>query len=180
MDHFLKEHFDRYRSFGGLPPELYFRKLGVKLFDNMALLDEWRNQAKGLRYTDPKSGVVLRGAIDELLVGKDGKLIILDFKTRGFALKPDTHEHYQRQMDFYDYLLEKNGWKTAHKAYLLFYIPAGIHKNGRTDFETHLVPIKTNMKRAQALFKKAIKVLKGRQPNANKMCEFCRWRRRSN
>jgi hypothetical protein len=47
MDRILKNHFDSFRDKGLLPPEL--QKLeGVKLFDDVKLLEVWRNNLKGI------------------------------------------------------------------------------------------------------------------------------------
>lgn len=73
---------------------------GVRLFDNIELLKTWRNNLKGIQYKD-KNGNLIRGAVDNLLE-KGSKLIVLDYKTRGFPLKEDTAEHYQDQLDLYN------------------------------------------------------------------------------
>ena len=46
-------------------------------------------------------GIILRGAVDEIL-DKNGTLIVLDFKTRGFPTKEDTAEFYRDQIDIYN------------------------------------------------------------------------------
>ncbi len=106
MDKILKVHFDRFMEKGELPPELKENNevKDCKLFDDKELLDVWRSNFKGISYFDSKSGVLLRGAVDNILV-KGKKLIVLDYKTRGYPLKEDTHEHYQTQMDIYNFLL---------------------------------------------------------------------------
>ncbi|MBD3259506.1 hypothetical protein GF371_02635, partial [Candidatus Woesearchaeota archaeon] len=127
MDGILKVHFDKFMEKGKLPPEL--KELnGVKLFDDKDLLKVWRSNFKGIQWTDRK-GNLFRGAVDNILV-KGKKLIVLDYKTRGYPLKPDTHEHYRDQMDIYNYLLRKNGYKTEEYSYLLFYHPKLVHANG--------------------------------------------------
>ena len=110
MDSILKKYFDTFRCKDCLPPELE-GKLEGKLFGDIGKLDVWRNCFKGLEYFDGKSGIGLRGALDDLFVTGDGFHVPLDFKTRGYPLKEDTHEHYQDQMNIYSFLLEENGMK---------------------------------------------------------------------
>ncbi|MBI2106787.1 hypothetical protein HYT57_02275, partial [Candidatus Woesearchaeota archaeon] len=86
MDKILKEHFDRFMKKNELPPEIKEKCAGYGLFNEKPLLDLWRNNRKGIEFTDLKSGILLHGAIDNLLV-KDGKLVVLDYKTRGYPLK---------------------------------------------------------------------------------------------
>ena len=61
---------------------------------------------------------------------KNEKLIVLDYKTRGFPLKEDTAAHYQLQLDVYNFLLRKNDHDTEDYAYLLFYVPREVTATG--------------------------------------------------
>jgi len=108
MDKVLKEYFDRFMEKGELPPALSKLK-GVKLFDDVELLKVWRTNLRGIQWTD-KKGNLLRGAVDNILV-KGKKLIVLDYKTRGYPLKEDTAAHYQNQMNLYNFLLQKTAIK---------------------------------------------------------------------
>src|SRR3989344_3370725 len=98
MDRILKRHFDKFMEKGELPPEIreYGLGNGYSLFADKAQLEIWRNNKEGIKYKDKTSGILLRGAVDNLLE-KGNKLIVLDYKTRGYPLKEDTHEHYQAQ-----------------------------------------------------------------------------------
>lgn len=170
MDKVLKEYFDRFMERDELPPALASLK-GVKLFDDVELLKVWRNNRKGIEWTD-KKGNVLRGAVDNILV-KGKKLIVLDYKTRGYPLKEDTAAHYQDQMNIYSFLLQKNGYLTEDYAYLLFYYPNKVHDNGDVDFHAELVKMDVSVKKAEKLFKDALKLLEGKEPKAPKECEWC-------
>jgi len=66
MDRKLKVYFDKYRKMGKLPPELNGKVVG-KLYDDMAKMDLWRNNRKGLSWTD-EDGNTLAGAIDDCLI----------------------------------------------------------------------------------------------------------------
>lgn len=174
MDRILKSHFDMYREINGIPPEI--KDTGAKLFDNKNLLDEWRNNRKGIRWADPKSGIILMGAVDELLV-KDDKLIVLDFKTRGYPVKEDTKESYENQLNIYSFLLEKNGHPTEDFAYLLFFHPNKVSEDGSVLFHRDLIKVKTDTKEAEKLFRKAVNCINGSKPEKNDSCEFCNWKK---
>jgi len=156
---------------GKLPPEI--GDLKVKLFDDVKKLETWRNNKKGIVYEDSK-GNILRGAIDNLLV-KDNKMIVLDYKTRGFPLKEDTHEHYINQINVYNYLLRKNGYETEDYSYLLFYYPKEVNEKGDVVFDTKLLKIKTDISKAEKLFKNALKCLEGDIPNCSAECDYCKY-----
>jgi hypothetical protein len=172
MDKILKIHFDSFMRKGELPPELKELK-DVKLFDDEELLKVWRSNFKGIPWED-KEGNLFRGAIDNILK-KGNKLIVLDYKTRGYPLKEDTHEHYQNQMDIYNLLLRKNNYKTEDYAYLLFYHPDKVNENGDVVFNTDLIKMKISIENAENIFKNALEVLKGKIPKASEECEYCRW-----
>lgn len=172
MDKILKEHFDRFMRKGELPPELSELN-GYKLFDDEELLKVWRSNFKGIQWMD-KKGNLIHGAIDNLLQKKN-KLIVLDYKTRGFPLKEDTHEHYQDQMDIYNFLLRKNGYETEDYTYLLFYHPHQVEPNGHVCFNTDLIKIKVDIKNAENIFKKAVEVLEADMPKPSEECGFCKW-----
>lgn len=170
MDKILKEHFDRFMKKNELPPEIKEKCAAYGLFNEKPLLDLWRNNRKGIEFTDLKSGILLHGAIDNLLV-KDGKLVVLDYKTRGYPLKENTHEYYQTQMDLYNFLLNKNGYKTEDFTYLLFYFPKEVKETGEVIFDNELKKIKTSSLNGEKIFMKAINLLQGKEPKDK--CEWC-------
>ena len=172
MDKILKVHFDHFMKKGELPPELSELK-GYKLFDDEELLKIWRSNFKGIQWTD-KKGNLFRGAVDNILI-KGKKLVVLDYKTRGYPLKEDTHTHYQDQMDIYNFLLRKNGYETEEYTYLIFYHPHKVEENGHVCFNTDIIKIKADVKNAEKIFKKALKVLENDIPTPSEECGFCKW-----
>lgn len=123
--------------------------------------------------------MVVSGAIDELLVAPDGKYIPLDFKTRGYAVKEGTHEHYRHQLDFYALLFERNGLPPAKNGYLLFFWPQK-YDDGKMNFQTELVKMDISSDRAGQILKKVRKIIDGPKPPAHSDCEYCRYREAGN
>ena len=175
MDRILKIHFDSFRDKGLLPPELKDLNGEVKLFNDIELLKAWRNNLKGIQWAD-KQGNIFRGAVDNLLQ-KGKKLIVLDYKTRGYPLKDDTAEHYKDQLDIYNYHLRKNNYETEDYAYLLCYHSSNINENGDVVFNTDLVKMNIEIKNAENIFNKALNVLKNKMPKPSEECGFCRWKK---
>src|SRR3989344_7886168 len=174
MDGILKIHFDKFMRKGLLPPELVNNgdTKGMLLFDDEELLKAWRSNFKGIQWSD-KEGNILKGAVDNILK-KGKKLIVLDYKTRGYALKEDTHEHYQNQMDIYTFLLRKNKHETEDYAFLLFYHPKEVKETGEVIFNTDLKKMKVNIKNAEKIWNTAIKMLNEDCPK--KSCDWCEGR----
>ncbi len=172
MDRILKAHFDSYME-DALPPELVKHKVDAKLFNDRILLDKWRDAKRGISYTDEK-GNTLKGAVDNILT-KDNKLIVLDYKTRGYELREDTHEYYRDQLNFYNFLLRKNGYETQDYFYLIFYHPDKVVDNIFL-FHTDLLKLEVNVESAQALWKKALATLDGGMPQSSDSCAYCKYR----
>ena len=169
MDRILKIHFDKFRDKGELPPEIKEDCKNLKLFDDKEKLKIWQSNLKGIRYEDNK-GNVLHGAVDNILVnGK--KLIVLDYKTRGFPLKEDTHKGYQNQLDIYNFLLRKNGYETEDYGFLLFYMPNKVNDNGEVVFDTSLVKVRVNVKNGENVFIKGLELVNGECPKEK--CVWC-------
>jgi len=172
MDRILKIHFNKFRERGLLPPELEkseCKNEGCALFSDKELLTIWQNNRRGISFTN-ENGNILSGAIDNILQ-KGKKLIVLDYKTRGYGLKEDTHEHYQLQMDVYNFLLRKNGYETEDYGFLLFYVPKEVTETGEVIFDTTLKKVPVNIKNAENVWKKAIELLNSECPE--KGCEWC-------
>lgn len=179
IDRILKKHFDNFRDKGKLPPELCkdAECEDVKLFgenqEEKELLEVWRNNRKGIQFKD-EEGNILKGAVDNILV-RGKKLIVLDYKTRGYALKEDTHEHYIDQLDIYNFLLKANGFETEDYGFLLFYFPEKVLETGEIIFETKLIKMNANPENAKKIFEQAIELLKGKCPprHQGEPCEWC-------
>jgi hypothetical protein len=181
MDKILKIHSDKFRDKGELPPEICENGncKNMKLFEDKEKLKVWQSNFKGVSWTD-KKGNELHGAVDNILV-KGKKLIVLDYKTRGYALKEDTAEHYRQQQNIYNFLLRKNGYETENYFFLLFYIPKEVTPTGEVIFDTSLVKMDVDVKSAEKIWKKALKLLSGDCPKPSKnekgkVCEWCEGR----
>ena len=141
----------------------------MKLFDDKEKLKIWQSNFKGVSWKD-KKGNELHGAVDNILV-KGKKLIVLDYKTRGYALKEDTAEHYRLQQNIYNFLLRKNGYETEDYFFLLFYVPREVMATGEVIFDTELVKMKVNISMAEKAWKKALDLLNSECPKET--CEWC-------
>lgn len=174
MDRILKIHFEKFRDKKQLPPELCSNDEcnGMKLFDDKEKLKIWQSNFKGISWKD-NNGNELHGAVDNILT-KGKKLIVLDYKTRGYAVKDDTAEHYRLQQNIYNFLLRKNGYETEDYFFLLFYVPKEVTETGEVIFDTELIKMKVDVKMAEKTWKQALKLLEEDCPT--KCCEWCEGR----
>lgn len=172
MDRVIKLYFDQYR--GSLPPELEGKVEG-SLVSDISLLNRWRYWRTGLSYHDTSLGATLSGALDDCLT--NGTLYIaLDYKTKGSAPKAgDSEKYYQTQLDTYTFLLEANGYPAADHAYVVYYHPKTVLRDGVVHFHVEPVKVATNANRARTLFEDAVKFLRGPVPAHHSTCDWCTW-----
>ena len=171
MDRILKNHFDKFRDKGEMPPELCENQTcqGIKLFEDKELLETWRKSTSyGLKW-EREDGNILGGGIDNMMI-KDGKLIILDYKTSGVSENEEKVHYSQNQLDTYTLVLQKNGHETEDYAFLLFYSPKNVTTTGEVIFDTELIKVLVIPENAENLFNEAIKLLNGECPK-----ETCNW-----
>lgn len=177
MDRVIKEYFDGFRAKKTPAPELSGADFeGIRLFQDQARLDLWRNWKTGLEYRD-EDGSILSGALDDLLV-KDGRYIPFDYKTKGsVTTREDAVRYYQNQLDCYTLLLHENKMPAAGFAFLLYYSPKSVGGAGNVHFELQAIQIATDPERARATFRKAASFLKSPSPSGpvNGRCEYCSW-----
>jgi len=169
FDVILKKYFDLYRQTGELPPMIEGKVEG-KLENPF--------QEKYFYNHDEKYG--LTGRLDDCLVRDDGKYTPVDHKTASSdPREKDILEAYQHQLNFYTFLLEKNGKSTSGFGHLIYYFPEHseeMHKGA--PIYVHVQTLKTNPEQAEKEFLKAIGVLEGDMPESAYDCQFCLWHER--
>lgn len=176
VDTLLKEEFDEYRQKNEIHPLILTAGISAKLFPNQNLLNQWRSNFSGIRYYDKELDATIFGAVDDILEFQDGKLAPLDYKSTGSKVA-NVYDRFQRQMDIYTYLLEKNGFKTPRKGYLAFYVVD--KENGfldRLPFRKEIKVLDTKPDDVYDLFKEAVGVLrKNTPPTHSSDCKFGEW-----
>jgi hypothetical protein len=132
VDGLLKKEFDTFRAKG--EPHPYMREAGLNAVPHPhPELATWRSNFKGIRFEDKKLGLVLFGAIDDLWRDLDtDELLVVDYKATSKAaevtLDADWQDGYKRQMEFYQWLLRRQGLKVSHRGWF-------VYCNGRRDLE---------------------------------------------
>jgi hypothetical protein len=169
MDRILKEHFDEHRHKGTHPEEL--EGIPGQLFDDVEKLKVWRNNLRGLQYEEASTGACLGGALDDLFVAPEGYAPI-DFKTRGYPRKENSHEYYQHQMDIYSFLLEKNRMKPAGFAILLFYHPKCVNGHCNVEFYAETLKVPARKEIGEKLFREAVECITMHEPDVK--CDWCK------
>jgi len=124
-DHRLKELFDVFRK-AGIPAPIS-KKTGKTLVPfQHEKMEEWRDAlAAGLKWEDPVTKCVIQGAPDDIWQDPEtGLLYVVEYKSTYRSDDPElegpTMEGYMHQVEFYQFLLRKMGFKVSDRAFVLF------------------------------------------------------------
>ncbi len=185
VDNLCKNEFDYYRNIQ--EPHPLFIKHGIEAVPfKHKDLDIWRSNFKGLRYLSLENKFDFGGAIDDVWQKKNGELIVVDVKatsknnfnwTETFN-KFDYAKGYKRQLEMYQWLFKKNGFKVADEAYLLYFNGKKNEKffNEKLHFETHIIKLKCSSEWVEDKILETVNLLRtNKLPKSSLHCEFCNY-----
>jgi len=124
VDRLLKMEFDIYRANGTKHPLI--EKYGVDARPvNHEDLEKWRHNFTGIQYLHEPTNFTITGAIDDLWQNSKGEYIVVDYKATSkdeeiTELNKDWHDGYKRQMEIYQWLLRRNGYKVSDTGYFVY------------------------------------------------------------
>jgi CRISPR/Cas system-associated exonuclease Cas4 (RecB family) len=131
VDTLLKKEFDVHRAGKTQHPLMKKYRINAVPYQH-ELMDEWRENFKGVRYLHETTNFLITGAVDDVWVNSRKELIVVDYKatakTTEVDLSADWQMGYKRQMEVYQWLLRRSGFKVSKKGYF-------VYCNGRTDLE---------------------------------------------
>lgn len=183
VDMLLKKEFDIHRALNKAHP--LQEKYGIDAFPVAhESLNEWRENFKGIQFYHKPTNLIITGAIDDLWQNSKGEYIVVDYKATSkeeeiTVLNKDWQNGYKRQMEIYQWLLQKNGYKVSDMGYF-------VYCNGKTDreafdgkleFDITLISYKGNTDWVEETIKEAHKCLMSDKiPAAHYDCDYCAYR----
>lgn len=184
VDALLKKELDAHRANGTQHPLAKAYGLDAVPLQH-AKMDEWRNAlSQGVRHVHEATGLTVRGGVDDIWINKAGELIVIDYKAtskdgRIESLDEEWHRGYKRQLEIYQWLLRKNGFKVSDTGYW-FYANATKDReafDARLDFELTLVPYTGSTDWVdQTLVELKACLDSDTVPVAGSDCDYCRYR----
>jgi hypothetical protein len=184
VDALLKKELDAHRAAGTQHPLAKAYGLDAIPLAH-AKIDEWRDALRnGIKCVHAQTGLTVRGGVDDIWIGKDGKLIVIDYKATSKegkieALEEEWHRGYKRQIEVYQWLLRQNGFDVSDTGYW-FYANASKDRvafDGRLDFELTLVPYTGSTDWVDDALVRLKACLEGDSlPAAGLECDYCRYR----
>jgi len=136
-----------------------------------------------VQYLHERTNLLLIGAVDDVWVHPEGTLIVVDYKstsTQGeVTLEGKWKEAYRRQIEFYQWLLRRNGFPVSDTGYFV-YVNADTRQDGfegRLVFDERLLPYAGNDVWVEQAVVDAHECLMGETiPEAAGECAWCRYR----
>jgi len=183
VDNQLKNEFDFYRARSERHPlqreyEIPARPVAHKQ------LDQWRENFKGVQYFHEPTGMLLMGAIDDLWRNNKQEYIVVDYKATAKAapivkLEGKWHEGYKRQLEFYQWLVRKNGLIVSDVAYIVYC--TGKFNQERFDkqieFDIHVIKHIGDDSWVEPIIEEIKECLEGGTiPDCGSECEYCKYR----
>jgi len=184
VDKLLKKEFDVHRAKGTKHPLM--ETYGI---DAIPLahekMDEWRDSLRaGITFNIERTNVVVTGGVDDVWVSPSGEYIIVDYKATSkeeeVSLDADWQIGYKRQMEIYQWLFRKNGFKVSSTGYFV-YCNGNTDKeafDGKLEFNIKIIPYLGDDSWVEKTIHDAIECLKSNNlPDPGEDCDFCKYRK---
>ena len=177
IDFLLKREFDEHRKNG--TAHYLIQREGIDAVPFLHNdIDKWRNTFTGIQYEDEKNDFLVFGAVDDIWVDSKGNLIVVDYKASG-APEKELYDSYKRQMEIYQWLLRKNGFKVQNRGYFVY---CRVNKDngfdhGNLSFDIKVQPYDGDDSWVNAKIQEARRVLDGPVPAPHPDCQYCKYRK---
>ena len=180
VDKLLKKEFDIHRAQHTPHPLMKAYKINAVPLAHEKI-NEWRDSLhNGITYHFPKTNLLLTGGVDDVWVTPKGELIIVDYKATSkeaeVTLDADWQDGYKRQMEIYQWLFRKNGFKVAKTGYFVYCNGITDKKafDGKLEFDIKLIPYKGDDSWVEGTIKDLHKCLKSAKiPKSGEDCDYC-------
>jgi CRISPR/Cas system-associated exonuclease Cas4 (RecB family) len=179
VDCLLKKEFDMHRAHKTPHPLMDTYGIDAVPFQHEKM-EIWRENFKGIECVYEECNFTLGGAVDDIWQNSKGELIVVDYKATSkeseVSLDAEWQDGYKRQMEFYQWLLRKNGFKVSDTGYFVY--ANGMRDreafDGRLEFEVKLISYTGNTDWVEKTLKKVKECLDGDQiPAAHPKCDYC-------
>lgn len=149
-------------------------------------IDAWRDSLHhGIKTRFKNTNIILQGGVDDLwLDTTTEEVVVLDYKSQAKSgeitmedyLDDKYHQGYKKQLDFYNFILRNNGFKTSKTSYFLVVNALNVESgfNARLEFSEHLIPYENDTSWLDEKIEAMIACLNQKNvPEPNESCENC-------
>ncbi len=181
VDTLLKKEFDLHRAKNKTHPLMKAYGLDLVPFSHQ-MLNEWRENFKGVQHLHQPTNLLITGAVDDLWVDKQGIVYVVDYKATSkeseVNIEADWQIGYKRQMEIYQWLLRQNELSVSDTGYF-------VYCNGRTDlkafdgkleFDIKIIPYVGDDSWVEKTIKSAWTCLQSdKLPASGIDCDYCQY-----
>lgn len=184
VDGLFKKEFDEYRNAGKRHPIMEEYNIDAVPFMHKEL-DAWRDPFVGIMHEHKETGLLVSGGIDDVWQGKDGKLIVVDYKATSKEGVIETladsswEDQYRRQIGVYQWLFSHNGFEVNDTGYFVYANALQTEEkfDNKLVFQTTLVPCEGEQEWIDDTLVKIKQCLESSlYPESGASCEYCPYR----
>lgn len=183
VDELLKKEFDLLRKSGQTHELMKQYKINAVPFQH-EMMDKWRENFVGISYIHPQTNLEIFGAVDDIWVNKNEELLVVDYKSTStqeeISLESEYKQGYKKQMEVYQWLFIKNGFKVSPVGYFVF---ANADKNlpkfdGKLNFKMSIIEHKGDTDWVEPTILALHECLnEDVVPMPSEKCEYCEYRK---
>ena len=184
VDKLLKKEFDIHRAQNTRHPLMEHYGVDAVPFDHPDMA-KWRDaRTAGIAYLHEPTNLLITGGVDDVWVDPTGELMIVDYKATSksseVSLDADWQIGYKRQMEVYQWLFRRNGFRVSNIGYF-------VYCNGNADREAFDARLEFDIKIfpytgddgwvEEAIHNMNQRLLGDTFPPAGSACDFCDYRK---
>lgn len=185
IDELFKKEFDKYRAEKKPHPLMVEFEVEAIPFEHEQL-DTWRETFVGVVSIHEPTNLHVFGGVDDVWVGSDGKLIVVDYKAtskdKEVSIDSDWQISYKRQLEVYQWLLRQNGFEVSDTGYFV-YANGRVDLDGfndRVEFRTKIIPYTGSDTWIESTLEKMKMCMDGDMPPVGRAamggpCDFCEY-----
>lgn len=181
VDALLKKEFDIHRAKSEPHPLMREYNIQAVPFAH-GDLDKWRENFVGVQYLHEPTNFIITGAVDDIWINNAKELMVVDYKatstTQEISLDSEYRQAYKRQMEIYQWLLRRNGFKVSDVGYFVYVNGKTDRKafDGRLEFDVQILPYKGSDNWVEKTIIAAHKCLNATEPPVPEAsCAYCEY-----
>ena len=180
VERLVKKEFDIHRAKGSRHPLMKSYGIDAVPYQHEKM-NEWRDALhRGITYLHKETNLLITGGIDDVWINPKKELHIVDYKATSkdgeVNLDADWQKSYKWQMEVYQWLFKKNGFKVSKTGYFV-YCNGDADKeafDGRLEFDVKVIPYEGDDSWVEGKIVEAYQcLLSSKLPKAGEKCDYC-------
>ena len=183
VDTLLKKEFDIHRVKKTAHPLMEKYGIDAVPFTHEDM-EKWRMNFTGIQFLHKPTNFLVTGAVDDIWINPKGELIIVDYKATStdseITMDAEYRQGYKRQLEIYQWLFRKNGFKVANMGYFVYANGQKDRKafDAKLEFTVQIFPYEGSDQWVEGVITDAHKCLMSdKRPEMASDCDYCKYRK---